>query len=154
MFGRVLNECISSMTSDKHNKYGIRSLRKGETDLLKNFLYGAIFIPKGAETPARDNIEKPELRVYTEGFGARKGDNRLVADFGSKVVGAVWTRIMDDFGHVNDDTPSFAISLYKEYRGLGIGSQLMVKMLKLLKCQGYERASLAVQKSKLRREGV
>ena len=27
-----------------------------------------------------------------------------------------------------------------------IGSQLMVKMLGLLKCQGYERASLAVQK--------
>ena len=40
-----------------------------------------------------------------------------------------------------------AISLYKEYRGLGIGSQLMVKMLELLKCQGYKRASLAVQKA-------
>lgn len=32
-------------------------------------------------------------------------------------IGAVWTRIMDDYGHVDDDTPSFAISLYKEYRG-------------------------------------
>lgn len=30
--------------------------------------------------------------------------------------------------------------------GLGVGSQLMVKMLELLKWQGYERASLAVQK--------
>lgn len=62
-------------------------------------------------------------------------------------VGAVWTRIMDDYGHVDDDTPSFAISLYKEYRSQGIGSQLMVKMLELLKWQGYERASLAVQKA-------
>ncbi len=35
---------------------------------------------------------------------------------------------MNDYGHVDDDTPSFAISLYKEYRGQGIGSQLMVKM--------------------------
>lgn len=64
-----------------------------------------------------------------------------------KQVGAVWTRIMNDYGHVDDETPSFAISLYKEYRGQGIGSQLMVKMLELLKWQGYERASLAVQKA-------
>lgn len=129
------------------NKYVIRSLRKGETDLLKDFLYEAIFIPKGAEPPARDIIEKPELRVYTDEFGTRKGDNCLVADFGGKVVGAVWTRIMDDYGNVDDDTPSFAISLYKEYRSQGIGSQLMVKMLELLKWQGYERVSLAVQKA-------
>ena len=32
-------------------------------------------------------------------------------------------------------------------RGQGIGSQLMVRMLELLKWQGYERASLAVQKA-------
>ena len=63
------------------------------------------------------------------------------------MIGAVWTRIMNDYGHVDDDTPSFAISLYKEYRGQGIGSQLMVKMLELLKWQGFEKASLAVQKA-------
>ena len=54
---------------------------------------------------------------------------------------------MNDYGHVDDDTPSFAISLYKEYRRQGIGSQLMVKMLELLKWQGYEKASLAVQQA-------
>ena len=46
-----------------------------------------------------------------------------------------------------EDYPSFAISLYKEYRRQGIGSQLMVKMLELLKWQGYVKASLAVQKA-------
>lgn len=141
------NEHIAHMSSDKHKNYVIRSLRRNETDLLKNFRYEAIFIPKGAEPPARDIIEKPELRVYTDDFGTRNGDNCLVADFGGKVVGAVWTRIMDDYGHVDDETPSFAISLYKEYRRQGIGSQLMVKILELLKWQGFERASLAVQKA-------
>lgn len=147
MLGRVRNEHISHMTSDKHKKYVIRSLRKGETDLLKDFLYEAIFIPKGTESPARDIIEKPELRVYTDDFGTRKGDNCLVADFGGKVVGAVWTRIMDDYGHVDNETPSFAISLYREYRGLGIGSRLMTEMLRKLKDQGYGKASLSVQKA-------
>ena len=48
---------------------------------------------------------------------------------------------------MDDDTPPFAISLYKEYRGKGIGTQMMVKMLELLKKQGFRRASLAVQKA-------
>ena len=133
--------------NDKQKKYIIRNMRKSEIILLKDFLYEAIFIPEGVEQPERDIVERPELRVYTDDFGSRKGDNCLVADFGGKVVGAVWTRIMDDYGHVDDETPSFAISLYKEYRGQGIGSQLMVKMLELLKRQGYEKASLAVQKA-------
>ena len=37
--------------------------------------------------------------------------------------------------------------MYKEYRGKGIGTQMMVKMLELLKMQGFRRASLAVQKA-------
>ena len=127
--------------------YTIRSLHQDEISLLKDFLYEAIFIPEGVEPPPRDIVERPELQVYIEDFGIRQGDHCLVADCGGKVVGAVWTRIMNDYGHVDDETPSFAISLYKEYRKQGIGSQLMVKMLELLKQQGYERASLAVQKA-------
>ena len=147
MKAKLQDEHVSHMLSDKRKKYVIRGLRKSETELLKEFLYEAIFIPEGAAAPEKDIIERPELRVYTEDFGSRKGDNCLVADFRGEVVGAVWTRIMNDYGHVDDDTPSFAISLYKEYRKQGIGSQLMVKMLELLKWQGYEKASLAVQKA-------
>ena len=133
--------------SSTHSSYVIRMLQENEVDLLKDFLYEAIFIPEGVQPPSRDIVEKPELRVYTDDFGTRKGDHCLVADFGGKVVGAVWTRIMEDYGHVDDETPSFAISLYKEYRGQGIGSQMMVRMLELLKRQGYKKASLAVQKA-------
>ena len=35
----------------------IRELRKGEEELLKDFLYEAIFIPEGVEPPAREIIE-------------------------------------------------------------------------------------------------
>ena len=54
---------------------------------------------------------------------------------------------MNDYGHVDDDTPSFAISLDKGYRGKGIGTDLMRRMLERLKEQGYKKASLAVQKT-------
>ena len=125
----------------------LRELRENEYDLLKIFLYEAIFIPEGVEPPSRDIVEQPDLKLYYEGFGSGEADYCIVADDDGKVVGAVWTRIMNDYGHVDDDTPSFAISLFKEYRGKGIGTELMKKMLGLLKQNGYKRASLAVQKA-------
>ena len=125
----------------------IRTLKDDETDLLQTFLYEAIFVPEGAAPPPREIIEKPELRVYTDDFGSRKGDNGLVAVIDHQVVGAVWTRIMDDYGHVDDETPSFAIALYPAYRGQGIGTAMMKAMLALLKNQGYRQGSLAVQKA-------
>ena len=128
-------------------QYSIRKLNHNETDVLETFLYEAIFIPDGVEPPPREIVEQPELRVYTDGFGSRQGDNCLVAEVDDKVVGAVWTRIMNDYGHIDDDTPSFAISLFKEYRGLGIGTRLMEEMLALLRSQGYRKASLSVQKA-------
>ena len=69
-----------------------------------------------------------------------------MAEVGTKVAGAVWVRIMNDYGHIDDATPSFAISLYKEYRGWGIGTALMQEMLCILTRRGYQQASLAVQK--------
>ena len=203
-----------------HEDILIRKLRADETDLLKDFLYEAIFIPEGVEPPARDIVERPELRLYYEEFGSGPADHCLVAEVigresdargreaeaesresdirgheavaGSReaaadsgetdsrgneansrgreaaageskvqvigreadardpkphVIGAVWTRLMNDYGHVDDDTPSFAISLYKEYRGRGIGTRLLKEMLALLKEEGHKQASLAVQKA-------
>lgn len=54
---------------------------------------------------------------------------------------------MNDYGHIADGVPSFAISLYKEYRNFGIGTRLMETMLMELKGRGYNRTSLAVQKA-------
>ena len=124
-----------------------KDIRKSEIGLLKDFLYEAVFVPERVEAPPRDIVERPELRVYTDDFGTREGDNCLVAELGGRVVGSVWTRIMDDYGHVDDETPSCAVSLYKEYRGQGIGSQLMMKMLDLLRQQSYKKVSLSVQKA-------
>ena len=130
-----------------HRGFLIRKLSIEESDLLKDFLYQAIFIPQGAEAPARDIIERPELRIYYEDFGSSPGDHCLVAEAAGQAVGAVWTRIMNDYGHVDDETPSFAISLLPDYRNKGIGTRLMRQMLSLLKEHAYRQASLAVQKA-------
>lgn len=124
-----------------------RELKISEYDLLKEFLYEAIYIPEGVDPPDRSIVEQPELALYYEGFGTGKADHCIVAEDAGKVVGAAWTRIMDDYGHVDDDTPSFAISLLRDYRSMGIGTRLMKRMLLHLKECGFEKVSLAVQKA-------
>ncbi|EOS39402.1 GNAT family N-acetyltransferase [Thomasclavelia cocleata] len=127
-------------------EYKIREIRKNEYPILSEFLYEAIFIPEGMDKPPKSIIEQPELQVYIEDFG-KKDDWCLVAEIKGKIVGMAWVRIMDDYGHIDDKTPSFAISLHEEYRNLGIGTALMRDMLELLKNKGYKQTSLSVQKA-------
>lgn len=127
--------------------FKIKEISEEEYSLLEDFLYEAIFVPKGTPAPPRSIINQPELQVYIANFGKEKDDICLVAQVGEKAVGVVWVRIMNDYGHIDDDTPSFAISVYRDYRGLGIGTALMKEMLRILKDREYKQASLAVQKA-------
>jgi ribosomal protein S18 acetylase RimI-like enzyme len=126
--------------------YKIRKINSDEIVVLNDFLYEAIFIPEGIQPPSKDIILQSELQVYVKEFGMYKGDIAFVAEIEGKIVGAVWTRIMNDYGHIDDNIPSFAISLYKEYRRYGIGTEMMRTALLELKEQGFLKASLAVQK--------
>ena len=126
--------------------YKIREIRKNEYSILFDFLYEAIFIPEGMDKPPKSIIERPELQVYIKDFG-KEDDWCFVVEIKEKIVGAVWVRIMNDYGHIDDETPSFAMLLYEEYRNLGIGTALMGAMLQFLREKGYKQASLSVQKA-------
>ncbi len=123
----------------------IRPLHREEYSVLAEFLYHAIFIPEGIEPPPFSIIQQPELQVYLEDFG-KHDDHAFVAESAGRIVGAVWVRIMQDYGNIDAETPSFAVSLLPDYRGCGIGTALMRHMLRHLRKSGYRRASLAVQK--------
>ena len=127
--------------------YEIRKIRENEYYVLDDFIYEAIFIPEGVEPPPKSIINQPDLQVYIRDFGTKKDDICFVAEAEGRIVGAVWVRDMPDYGHIADGVPSFAISLYKEYRNFGIGTRLMTTMLDELKQRGYEKTSLAVQKA-------
>ena len=124
----------------------IRQIRPEEYGLLQEFLYQAIYLPEGTKPPPRSVVDLPELQVYVAGFGTQPSDYCLVSEIAGTVVGAAWSRIMQDYGHIDDRTPSLAISLLPEYRGLGIGAQLLRSLLLLLQENGYLRTSLSVQK--------
>ena len=127
--------------------YQIRPIRKEEIPILGDFLYEAIFIPEGVAAPPRSILDDENLQVYIRNFGQMHDDRCLVAEVGDKIVGAIWSRIMNDYGHIANDVPSIAISLYKEYRNLGIGTDMLRQMLELLKADGYKSVSLSVQKA-------
>lgn len=116
----------------------IRELDKSEYPLLRGFLYDAIFLPLGASAPPPSIVDMPELKLYIENFG-HGCDHALAAEVNGDVVGAIWARVMDDYGHIDDDTPSLAMSVKKEYRNMGVGSRLLDRMLSDLR----ERASSA-----------
>lgn len=107
--------------------------------VLPEMLYQALFFPPEAKLPGREVVFGPNLNRYFDGFG-RKGDCCLVAEVNGMFAGAVSARLLagknKGYGYVDDETPELAIALLPEYRGRGIGTQLMEAMLSLLRERG------------------
>ena len=125
----------------------IRPMKENEYPLLEDFLYEAVFQKEGRKKAPRSIIRSPALYVYIEGFGTRKGDLCFCIEKDGNVVGAAWTRLMHGFGHVDDETPELAVSLYTTSRGRGLDTALIRRMLRELQARGYRRTSLSVHKA-------
>jgi len=127
----------------------IRPLRPEETPLLEDFLLEAVYVPEDftGQVPRSVIYDDPMCRAHFEGFGTLPDDRALVAEVDGRVVGACWVRTTDCYGRLDDSTPAFAISLYREYRGRGIGTRMLRCMLEQLREAGYARASLGVVKA-------
>ncbi len=128
----------------------IRKIKAEETNILEDMLYEAIYQAEGIPSVPKDIIKNPEINVYIRNFGEKKDDHCFVAETDGKIVGAVWVRILADeikgFGNIDNQTPEFAISLFKEYRNKGYGTMLMKEMIRHLKDKGYKQTSLSVNK--------
>ena len=123
-------------------------MRSDEYPLLEDFLYEAIFVPPdfSGTVPRSIIYDDPMCRAAFEDFGTREDDIALVATMNDKPIGACWVRTTNEYGHIDEDTPSFSIALYKPYRGNGIGTALIQTMLDELRYRGFRQASLSVQK--------
>ena len=127
--------------------YRIREMKEEEYSLLSDFLYEAIFVPPGTEPPPKTVLATPELQVYIQDFGHHPHDHALVVEVQEEIVGAIWARLMHDYGHLDEDTPSLAMSVKQAYRHLGLGTALLAQLLSHLKIKGYPKVSLSVQKA-------
>jgi ribosomal protein S18 acetylase RimI-like enzyme len=127
------------------DKLKIRQIQKEEYPILEDFLYHAIFLPFGVEPLPREIIYEPEIFVYIKDFGG-KDDCGVVAEQNGQIVGAAWTRIIPAYGHIDDKTPELAISVLPNFRGKGIGNEMMQSLFDVLRERGYKQTSLSVQK--------
>jgi len=125
---------------------GVRVMRERDYECLPEFLYQAIFVPEGVDSPARNVINDPEIFIYIKNFGTQPGDFGVVAEQNGQVVGAAWTRIIPAYGHIDNETPELAISILPGFRDYGIGTKLMKKLFEVLQQNGYKQTSLSVQK--------
>lgn len=125
----------------------IRRIEESEVNQLESFLYDALYVPEGALPFEYDIIYKPELQVYITEFGKDIRDVCLVCTHDDLLVGAVWGRIMNDYGHIDNDTPSLCISIKDSYRGKGIGTKLLKSIETIYRDMGYKRLSLSCQKA-------
>ena len=56
---------------------------------------------------------------------------------------------MNDYGHIDDQTPSIALSVLKNFRRRGIATALMKTLIDNLTAENFEKISLSVQKNNI-----
>ena len=101
-------------------------------DVVRRFLYHALFVPAGQPPFPPEIVEQPELRHYFTDWG-RPGDSGVAVKQGVPTIGAAWLRLWtpDDrgYGYIDETTPELSIAVLPEYRGRGIGRQLIGRLL-------------------------
>jgi ribosomal protein S18 acetylase RimI-like enzyme len=119
----------------KHD-YVIRRLRPADEPLLWEMLYHAIYVPERQAPPQRDVVRLPELATYVAGWGQEDDIGFVAADEERKQpLGAAWLRLLrgenKGFGYVDETTPEVSVAVLPEFRGQGIGTRLLTRLLQV-----------------------
>lgn len=74
----------------------------------------------------------PKLAIYNEFYGFTSKDLGLYALVDNQIAGAVWIRRLNadhgSNGYIAEDTPILNIAVLPEFRGKGIGSQMIEQL--------------------------
>jgi ribosomal protein S18 acetylase RimI-like enzyme len=128
----------------------IRSLMVEDESFAKRGLCPIVWemLKYAAHESSLDSVrQQPYLARYALNWG-RTGDFGYVALLDSKPIGAAWLRLWlgedKGFGYVKDEIPELAIAVLPDYRGQGIGAQLLMQILGVAKIN-YPAVSLSVR---------
>lgn len=129
-------------------EYKIRPGTEQDIDFLWEMLYQSIFIEDGEAKPSREILNEPDIIKYLCNWG-RRGDIALIAtDSGENPIGAIWTRLFDNtnktYGYIDKNTPVLSMAILQDYRGKGIGTLLLLEMIRKAEDAGFISLSLSV----------
>jgi len=109
-----------------------RALNADDEPILWEMLYHAIHVPHRQSPFPRENLRQSELGRYVAGWGRSTDAGWVVLDE-ERAVGAAWLRLLNGdqrgYGYVDEGTPELSIALQALYRGQGLGSQLLARLL-------------------------
>ena len=84
------------------------------------------------QTSVESVREQPSLARYASNWG-RAGDVGCIAEQNTLHLGMAWLRIWSakdrGYGYINDEIPELAIAVLPDYRGRGIGTNLLIQIL-------------------------
>lgn len=122
--------------------YQIRALTAEDEAIVWEMLTYAAQQPSIASTR-----ELPFLARYAANWG-RTGDLGYVATSNNTSLGAAWLRFWvgadRGFGYVSDDIPELGLAVSPDYRGDGIGTQLLTQILAMAR-EKFPAVSLSVR---------
>ncbi len=129
-----------------------RQIESTDQAFLWEVLYHALYMPEGAAPLPREIVREPALAQYVSEWG-RAGDSGLMAvdEASGTPMGAVWlrqfTQLSPAYGYLDDTTPELSIALLPEYRGRGVGTQLLERMIDQARQQHPASAALSLSVS-------
>lgn len=112
----------------------IRPLVKSDEPFLWQMLYYAARMREDGATSPEPAKTNPDLNKYVEDWG-RPTDMGLLALHPEhhQPLGAAWLRLLigeqKTISYIDDQTPELVIALLPDYTGLGIGSQLLTRLI-------------------------
>ena len=120
----------------------LRPAEASDEPFLREMLYLALFVPPGQPPLPQSVLGDPAIARYVEGWRTRSGDSGLIALVQRVPVGAAWLRFFPasdpGYGFVDERTPELSVAVLAAYRGKGIGSLLVDRLL-----QSVDAASLS-----------
>lgn len=126
----------------------VRPLLPPDAPFLPEALYQALYTAPKEMPLSREVISLSEFSRYIDDWGQRFGDQGMVAlKEPGYFLGASWLRLFSHeapgYGYVDDLTPELSVSVLPEWRGCGIGTQLIVATLEQARLQ-FPAVSLSV----------
>lgn len=126
----------------------LRPAGSGDATFLTEMLVEAAFWrPDGPAGSVAEVRQQPELAHYTAGW-PRHGDLGVIATV-QDPVGAAWLRFFTTsdpgFGFVDVTTPELSMGVMREWRGQGVGAQMLHALLTAARGADLTAVSLSVE---------
>ena len=121
-----------------------------DLSFLKAMLFEAAYWRTDQERPSLEKGLARDDLVYLLEDWRREGDTAVIAvSEDDQQIGAAWYRFWwpdkHSYGYISPEIPELAIAVRAEFRGMGIGRQLLDSLLEAAASQGIKKISLSVE---------